>query len=201
MNSDLRIPSGLRRIPDDRGGIYAFHLRIPESYELGIDKSSSIQELLRAKKNLLTKIDRISVAYKSTEWFGVLAESKASHIAVNIEASVATCFAPLASEIAAERLDDQVSAARFLNYLNTLREYSVFFPPLYVGICIDQSLRTRIKQHYAGNSNVDHQLKGAKLTWADVVASFVPVLSEFRNDQRNLEKVIQHIIGPRFSRM
>jgi hypothetical protein len=144
-------------------GVYRFAVRLPSDYELGLtDEEVDVE---RAIELLKTKLDRLSGVLHTRKLAGSIVEDKQSHIrhSFNIVAQARVEQTPAA-------LMDRVS--KHIEGLDELRQTVQLIrslvgelPPIYVGITVERTLQTRLREHMDGRTRVLEALERCDLSW------------------------------------
>jgi hypothetical protein len=186
------------------GGIYAFHLRLIRNARVGLAGDNGPAHLHQVKIRLKTLVNRVASFEALGSHTGTLREvDKYGHHGreLNLKGHfVDTNY--LTDLVEALDTDDVPSFVRCVDALSS------FFPPLYVGIAVKQSLQARYSQHKrdfetgSSDSTFGGRLATAKLEWTDLSYSCVPqhVLRLSDRSIRALENYVHFLCRPRLGK-
>lgn len=193
-----RLPSEIFRVPRDCGGLYVFTARFPTDYELGLTADSPRLDL--AEQAVLQHLEKLAALTNTHPLSGRISDRKLGlHLreSLSIVANHHQTY-DVRSELQGNNLFSAVSEAK--EVAGVLRICVSMMRPLYVGMAERQSLRDRLKQHMDGETGLLDSLSLAKLSILDLEFHWVPLSLEALPHARALEKVMQHILRPAFSK-
>ena|ERR1700728_3640498 len=185
-------------------GIYAFHLRLIRAPRAGLTGTETPEELVQVRDRLLLLVRRVADFETASLYSGNLGELGAygghgRYIELSGSSS-RPIF--LEEQIAALSLADVPGFVRALDAL------SAFFPPLYVGIAIRQTVQARYRQHQRDYENgpadrtFGSRVAKVGLEWTDLVYSYAPQETLRLSDSAisQLENYIQFLSRPRLGK-
>ncbi|MAY03703.1 MAG: hypothetical protein CMQ38_12090 [Gammaproteobacteria bacterium] len=152
-------------------GLYTFHLKIADLAILGLRGNADFTngEINNAKLKLLKRINRLKKIYEVKNYKGKLSVGDGDRVSekykLEAKTEISLKFEFLKNRL--EFIDDISNLVKILNSLNFL------MPPLYVGITVNQGLKTRYWQHkrnYEKNESgtFGSRLKSDGLLWSDL---------------------------------
>lgn len=173
--------------------------------KLGLLGMSSFDEgdIKAAKRQLIKKLDFVSMVFNEREFDGYIQEKNKSYknrVLIELDGKSIGSFNTKWLEERIYNIKDTVSLLKVIELLSTV------FPPLYIGIAIDQTLSSRYDQHWNNYNNgkkgcFSSRLIESGIDWSDVSYMAVKIPTELVNEEMIgfCEDLIHGLTKPIFS--
>jgi len=195
----IKLPRGLVYVPDNIGGIYYFTFRLPSNYELGLLPENGEREMASVLNILHEKLDKIALAYSSSFLKGVIKENKQAHLAKSFSVESFEEMTVIPSEILSS-ISIKDSYEKLAGILSLIRKLLMNSPPIYIGITSKQTLQDRLRQHLDGQTGMKASLEQLGFGWQDVGFAFEAINILDDKELRAIEKTLQLLNRPIFSK-
>lgn len=155
-------------------GIYAFYISLIGPYSFGLRRGERVTETnaQHVRKALRQRLTRLRGVFRSSHLEGSLSDSVRSGPLQRVLVVVANeCQSDLPEAAFEEMGIDELNG-----FLALGSKATFMLPPVYVGMTVDQTLRTRYLQHqasFASDKNLfGPRIRAHRFVWDDMVFSF-----------------------------
>lgn len=191
LNADVDL------VPDNKGGIYYFKLRFPNNYELGLS-GDSISEA--QKTNLLNHLNRFKKILIDQKYTGILVDNKKGlHLRGGYQMEAIYRDFVEANELFYDVLNIDLSDDLLHHMIDFIRDMFNSLPPIYIGMAVEQSLQSRLKQHIAGETGLLSRISKYQFSVSDLSYHCLPLPENYDRNHRDIEKLLQNLFKPKFS--
>jgi hypothetical protein len=195
--TEYNLPREAGSVPTS-AGVYRFAVRLPTDYELGLTDSNV--DIIRAVDVLKRKLNSLSRALHTRILMGSIADQKQSHLQMAYEI-VGTASEQHTPAVLFDNVAEEISNVDELrDAIRLIRALVGELPPVYVGITVERTLRTRLLEHLDGSTGVLEELDRCGLSWTDIKFQCMAVPFYNRPVMRSIEKLLQHLHRPAFSK-
>lgn len=194
---EFLLPRDAGNVPS-KAGIYRFVFRWPSNYELGI--SGDNKNIEQAIILLSLKLDRIASAINSQKLTGQISDKKQKHLRSIYKIGACDYSGFLPSGYFEDMVDQIDNEEDLLESIDIVRKLIGELPPIYIGITVERTLKVRLKEHLEGLTSVKANLEYHRLSWSDLKFQCMPVTFHNGAALRKIEKLLQHLHKPVFSK-